>query len=114
MTHLVNTAILWMACTFMTLKKDLNLIPGHCHLHKERQAQRVATMLCNAGYSCIKVTGKLLLTPRLPPASSDQEPTWLKNCHQSLEDDIQHEPDEGDRNALAKVPTLSLNQQDFT
>jgi hypothetical protein len=46
------------------------------------------------------------------PAGSDQEPTWLKNCDQSLEEDTPYEP-EGDQDALAKVSDLVFEPTRF-
>jgi hypothetical protein len=91
----------------VTLKKDLILILGHCHLLKEWQS--VQWLLHNAGYSCIKQGHWQISSTNSEAtlAGLDQEPTWLKNCHQSLEEETPHEP-EADQDEMANVSDFVL------
>jgi hypothetical protein len=98
---------LWIGHTFVTLKKDLILILGHCHLLKEWQSvQCMAVAQCrifmHQGHWQISSTNS-----EATLAGLDQEPTWLKNCHQSLEEETPHEP-EVDQDEMANVSDFVL------
>ena len=66
---------------------------------------------CSVGQ--VTVRGTIALAPLLPFSGSDQEPTWLANCRQAIEEERHYEPNEEDMAVLSNISHFNFGVKHF-
>jgi hypothetical protein len=61
-------------------------------------------MMEDPGVDDIKLKGKVQFAATLPSPGSDDEPTWLANCRQVVEQNRRYLPNQGDMSVLSRIP----------